>query len=141
VPAGQPQAAPAARPGNMTPEEQAYHDGLLDQIRRWQESRSRFDTLVASNRNNDSTWQTEMFGQLAAWRGLASQARDLQAPPRFAGVHQKYLEATEKFDAAADAMTQALNAGDTGAFSAAKTRIPEGDAALAEAGTLLSQIP
>lgn len=139
-PPGQPQAVPAGRPANMTPEEQAYFDGFVDQTQRWDESRSRFEALTANRRPEDSTWQSEMLGQLAAWRGLASQARDLQAPPRFASVQQQYLEAVQQFDNAADAMTQALNGSDMTGFAAASPQISAGDAALAQARNQLSQI-
>lgn len=106
-------------------EAQAYSAMVNNQLTVLVGSLQRIDTLFNNPNPTDSTWLSQVSGELFLWKLLYGLADDADPPAAFADFDEQYLGALELLDSAADDISQGLKTSDETKLDSASTKIQD----------------
>lgn len=99
-------AAPLADKAN-------YVAAVLSQVQRAGTAISELSTLAGSPQLADPAWRDDVAVQVAALRGVVTEAQGLTPPEALAGAHQTYLDAVGQLDQALTSVERAVATSDS----------------------------
>jgi uncharacterized protein YhaN len=110
--------------------ERTYISNLLDHARRTLDTVNSLHNTATQPRLDDPAWYNELDAQNQRLRGLISEAREMNAPPNLAEVHQRYLGIMDNLEEATSSLDQAVQLRNSEAVQQARQRIDQARAAI-----------
>lgn len=114
-----------AVPAETAMEANAYSSMVSSQLTILVGSLQRIDALFDQAAPGESSWSSQVGGELFLWKLLFRVAQDVNPPTDFADFNQDYLEALGLMDSAASDILQALQTSDEAKLASAGTKIQE----------------
>jgi len=120
-------------------EESRYQEVVQNQNREWSEVFEQLDQLLQEPKFLDTGWKVRVAAQLNIMELLIDEARQVDSPMKYEGVHDLFIEGIDELDWVANTLPEAINNKDTALLQECLDKARSGKSYLGKAVTLMDE--
>jgi len=121
-------------------EQARYEEVIQNQNREWSEVFEQLEMLLQEPEFLDDDWKVRVATQLNIMQLLIDEARQLDSPMKYGGVHDLFMEGIDELDWVANTLPEAINNKDLALLQECLDKSKSGKSYLEKALTLMDEV-